>query len=99
MLEFLVNKAGSLKACNFIKKRLQHRYFPGKFAKFLRTTFFYRNPAVAASDVSIKNILRKDVNPLLRNVVKWSDTTLRSKGLNLSDSNGIRTQKHLAKLA
>ena len=27
-------------ACNFIKKRLQYRYFPMKFAKFLRTPFF-----------------------------------------------------------
>ena len=29
-----------LKACNFIKKRLQHRCFPVKFAKFLRTLIF-----------------------------------------------------------
>ena len=28
-----------LKACNFIKKRLQHSYFPGKFTKHLRTPF------------------------------------------------------------
>ena len=27
-------------ACNFIKKRLQHRCFPVKFANFLRTPFF-----------------------------------------------------------
>ena len=26
-----------LKACNFVKKRLQHRCFPVKFSKFLRT--------------------------------------------------------------
>ena len=26
--------------CNFIKKRLQHRYFPVKLAKFLRTSIF-----------------------------------------------------------
>ena len=26
-----------LPACNFIKKRLQHKFFPVKFAKFLRT--------------------------------------------------------------
>ena len=26
-------------ACNFIKKRLQHRRFPMKFTKFLRTLF------------------------------------------------------------
>ena len=25
-----------LRACNFIKKKFQHRYFPVKFAKFLR---------------------------------------------------------------
>ena len=29
-----------LKACNYIKKRLQHRCFPVKFPKFLRTPFF-----------------------------------------------------------
>ena len=27
-------------ACNFIKKNLQHRYFPVKLAKFLRAPFF-----------------------------------------------------------
>ena len=29
----------SLTACNFIKNRLQHRCFPAKLAKFLRTVF------------------------------------------------------------
>ena len=38
---FFSNVAG-LKACTFVKKRLQHRCFPVKFAKFLRT------PPVAA---------------------------------------------------
>ena len=28
-----------LRTCNFIKKRLQHRCFPAKSAKFLRTPF------------------------------------------------------------
>ena len=32
---FLIKFQGQ--ACNFIKKRLQHRCFPAKFAKFLRT--------------------------------------------------------------
>ena len=27
------------KACNFVKKRLQHSYFPVDIAKFLRTAF------------------------------------------------------------
>ena len=34
MLEFLFHKVADLKACNFIKKRLQH------IAKFLRTAFY-----------------------------------------------------------
>ena len=38
-----------LKAYNFIKKRLQHRCFPPKFAKFLGTPIFYRTTTVAAS--------------------------------------------------
>ena len=33
-----------VKTCNFVKKRLQHRCFPVKFAKFLRT------PPMAASE-------------------------------------------------
>ena len=40
MLESLFNKYAGLKACNFVEKRLQHRCFPVKFAKFLRTPFF-----------------------------------------------------------
>ena len=39
-----------LQVCNFIKMRLPHRRFPVTFAKFLRTSFFYRTPPVAASD-------------------------------------------------
>ena len=38
MLESLFKKAAGLKACKFIKKRLQHRCFPVTFAKFLKTT-------------------------------------------------------------
>ena len=32
-----------LKTCIFIKKRLQHKYFPVNIAKFLRTAFFIEN--------------------------------------------------------
>ena len=38
VLESLLNKVADLKTCNFIKRRLQHRCFPVKFAKFLRTS-------------------------------------------------------------
>ena len=37
VLESLFNKPSGLKACNFIKKRLQYRCLPLKFAKLLRT--------------------------------------------------------------
>ena len=37
MLESLFDEVASLKSWNFIKKRLQDRCFPVKFAKFLRT--------------------------------------------------------------
>ena len=33
VLESLLNKFASLQICNFIKKRLQHRSFPVKFAR------------------------------------------------------------------
>ena len=39
MLESRFNKVADPQACNFIKKRLQHRRFSGKLAKSLRTPF------------------------------------------------------------
>ena len=62
--ESLFNEAAGLKACNFIKKRLQDRCFPVKFANFFRT------PPVAASanlllrlrsrvSISVDDITRK----------------------------------------
>ena len=36
VLESLFNGVPGLKACDFIEKRLQHRCFPVKFAKYLR---------------------------------------------------------------
>ena len=41
VLESLFNEYVLLKACNFIKKRLQHGCFPVKFAKVLRTSGGY----------------------------------------------------------
>ena len=34
------NKVAGLRPATLLKKRLQHRCFPVKFAKFLRTPFF-----------------------------------------------------------
>ena len=47
----LFNKTAGLKAWNFIKKRLQHKFFSVKFAKLFKNTFFYRTPPVAASEI------------------------------------------------
>ena len=40
VLEFLFNKAASLKVCNSINSRRQHRCFSAELEKFLRTPFF-----------------------------------------------------------
>ena len=40
VLGSIFNKVAGLKACSFIKKRLQDRCFRVKFAKLLRRTFF-----------------------------------------------------------
>ena len=40
-LDFLFNKVAGFQACNFTKKRLQHRCFSVKFAKSLRETFLH----------------------------------------------------------
>ena len=37
VLESLFNKIADLQTSNFIKNRLQHRYFPENTAEFLRT--------------------------------------------------------------
>ena len=41
-------------ACNFIKKRLQHRCFPMKFTKSLRTSFFLQNTSTLMAASSNK---------------------------------------------
>ena len=49
VLESLFNKVAYLKACNLIKKRLQHGCFPVNIAKFLRNTYFEEHIQTAAS--------------------------------------------------
>ena len=41
VLESLFNKVTGLKACTFIKKRLQHRCFPMNHARFSKTAFLW----------------------------------------------------------
>ena len=48
--ESIFNKVAGLKACNFIKKRLEHRCFPVTIAKFLKIAFLYITPLAATSE-------------------------------------------------
>ena len=51
MLESLFNKVAGPQLCNFVSKRLQHRCFAVKLAKFLRTPIFKNTVPVAASKI------------------------------------------------
>ena len=42
MLGSLFNRVTGLKACNFLKNRLQHQVFPVDIAKFLKIAFLYK---------------------------------------------------------
>ena len=67
------DKVADLQACNFIKKRFQHRYFPVRFANFLWTLivknsvndYFYMNPILNPTLPLLSN-LRKPPNSHLR---------------------------------
>ena len=50
------NRDTCLKVCNFIKKRLQYRWFPVNIAKLVRTPL-YRIPPMAASQTFTINFL------------------------------------------
>ena len=43
------NKVRGLKACNFIKKRLQHNCFPVNVTKIFKNTYFGEHLRMAAS--------------------------------------------------
>ena len=53
MLESLFHKVADLQACNFIKKRLQHRCF--SVAKFLQNTYFEEHLRTAASELTLRS--------------------------------------------
>ena len=53
MLESLFNRVADIRACNFIKKKLQHSCFPVKFAKFFTITYFDEHQRTTASLFSV----------------------------------------------
>ena len=60
------NKVSGLEACNFIKKRLQHRCFPVNFVEFLRTSFSTKHLPLTASPVLRKWLTVKSSFFLIR---------------------------------
>ena len=63
MLESLFNKFIGLQACNFTKKRLQHRRFPVNIANF-KNTYFEKHLRTADSDSSY--ILHTKLNKIIQ---------------------------------
>ena len=52
VVQSVFNKVAGLQAYNFVKKRLQHRCYLAKFAKFLRTLFFTEHLFTVTASVS-----------------------------------------------
>ena len=63
VLESLFNEFIGLQACNFTKKRLQHRRFPANFANF-KNTYFEKHLQTADSDSSY--ILHRKLNKIIQ---------------------------------
>ena len=63
MLESLFNKFIGLQACNFTKKRLQHRRFPVNIANF-KNTYFEKHLRTAGSDS--KYLLHRKLNTIIQ---------------------------------
>ena len=61
---FFFNKFAGPQNCNFIKKRLQHKFFSVKFAMFLRTPCFTEHLQVSPSDsfrFPVCNFIKKEI--------------------------------------
>ena len=63
MLESLFDKFIGLQACNFTKKRLQHRHFPVNIANF-KNTYLEKHLQTAGSDSSY--ILYRKLNKIIQ---------------------------------
>ena len=69
VLESFFNKVASLKAYNFIKKRLRHRCFPVNMAKLLRTAFFIEHLWWLLPDF-LQNLLKTTVKKIIQKFLK-----------------------------
>ena len=68
------NEYAGLNACNFIKNRLQHKFFPVKFVKFLRTLFFTEHVRWLFLEISYELSLSLSLLHLrtMNGVISWA---------------------------
>ena len=57
--EVCFNKVADLKACKFIERRLQHRFFPVNIVNFLRTPMYFEEYLeMTASVISNEDLVK-----------------------------------------
>ena len=61
MLESLLSKVAGLQALNFIKQRLQHRFFSCKYFEIFKNTYLEEHLQTAASGATIFRISANDL--------------------------------------
>ena len=72
-----------IEACNFIKKRLQHRCFPANIVKFLRTAFLIEHlrrllldedQDKAKTEITLRHRYLTGSPPFLENLLTWQES-------------------------
>ena len=94
MLESLFNKIADLKACNFIKKGLQHRCFSVNIAKSLITPFFTEHLRWLLEKVG--TLYMKSSTPSSKGIIQKSGTgskILRLEHFNTTFSKNIHSRR------
>ena len=73
-MDSLFNKVAGFQVCIFIKKRLQHRRFLVKFAKLLRTPFFYRTHPMDTSETKHTHASAADLLHIRIGNLNWNES-------------------------
>ena len=94
VLESLFNKVKGLQACNFIKKRLQHRCFSVNIAKFLRASIL-KNIATSLTIVNLRQVTHK-FEPVQYQGLGYVQTKLWSSDSKFITASVIKIYKFLS---
>ena len=96
----VLNRASGMKACNFIKKSLQHRCFPVSITRFLRTASLLNTSSGCSAAYPYGCSIRKLKNNFLKfsikKILKFHWTQLRRKFFfkKLQVLHDLRRMKH-----